>query len=104
MVLINNEVVQRECEEDQNALQQSPIQRDMTVVRKDDKRQVKGVVKQLFVVRQYDKRNRRYIPVVHCRVAWEGSTLGRDRIRGGALKVTTKIKATSLAKHSTPVG
>lgn len=78
----------------QAALDTCPIKSGMTVVRKNDKRQVKGVVKNRRARKEIVKG--RYAIRVHCDVAWEGATNGARRFRGGKWNITTSVLVDSL--------
>jgi hypothetical protein len=66
----------------------TPIRRGMTVVRRGDRRQVRGVVLSCFPGWS-DRRMR-------CRVQWEGATNGARRIGGGAWGSATCVLAERL--------
>lgn len=78
----------------QVALDTCPIKPGMTVARKNDKRQVKGVVKNRRA--RKDTVKGYYVVRVHCDVAWEGATNGARRFRGGKWNITTSVLADSL--------
>lgn len=78
----------------QAALDTCPIKSGTTVVRKNDKRQVKGVVKNRRA--RKDTVKGYYVVRVHCDVSWEGATNGARRFRGGQWNITTSVLADSL--------